>query len=98
MKVIAVAMNDADNNFLLGLEVQNITFSDSTDAAVLRGSETGYIEWYTFFNFYSNTGEHVGALDYMSTGYVYAMIYNYNSNAYQCIAKLTYTEGKLIWA
>lgn len=98
LKAYSIAYNDADNNFLLGLEVTNITFGDSTDAAVLRGSETGYIEWYTFFNYNQGNSEFVSAVEYMSTGFVYAMVYNSNTNDYQCIAKLTYSEGKLIWA
>lgn len=94
-----IVVNPADDNFLLGGWSNNITWGDATDGFIIRASDTGYIEWYITMSANLGYNDYVGGIAIQGS-FVYALYYVTNSiqtNNYAFV-KLTYAEGKKIWA
>ncbi len=92
-----------DNNMIISGKTQNLTHNDGSnnDGFVMRITPLGFINWLTYVSTKQGIDEYVGNAVVQGSSYVYAHFHNNHGTLTKrssAIVKLTYEEGKLVWA
>lgn len=94
-----------DSNIIVSGKTQNITHDDgaNNDGFVMRLTPLGFINWLSYLSTKQAQDEYVGNAVYQggSVKFIYAHFHSNHGTASlrtSAIAKLTYEEGKLMWA